>query len=204
MKEVNNFDQIKSLLDFDGKSIYLVWLVLRNKDGNTEAKGNNRNRTIKSYYFQDLKHFEEREQEIIEICKTFNCRAYICLNKKPLENVLFELQDNLTDRLRQMMHGQIIGINGMLDHSVMKASTKGDKLWIVDIDTLDENIINLIEKDINNARSTYPQNVITRIPTAHGVHIVTHPFNIVNTGVGRDIKREGLTLLYAYLDENKN
>ena len=59
MKEVNNFEQIKSLLDFDGKSIYLVWLVLRNKDGNTEAKGNNRNRTIKSYYFQDMKHFEE-------------------------------------------------------------------------------------------------------------------------------------------------
>ena len=201
MKEVNNFEQIKSLLDFDGKSIYLVWLVLRNKDGNTEAKGNNRNRTIKSYYFQDLKHFEEREQEIIEICKIFNCRAYICLNKKPLENVLFELQDNLTDRLRQMMHGQIIGINGMLDHAVMTAGTDGDKRWIVDIDTLDENIINSIEKDINDARSTYSQNVITRIPTAHGVHIVTHPFNIVNTSVGRDIKKEGLTLLYAYLDE---
>lgn len=204
MKEVNNFEQIKSLLDFDGKSIYLVWLVLRNKDGNTEAKGNNRNRTIKSYYFQDLKHFEEREQEIIEICKVFNCRAYICLNKKPLENVLFELQDNLTDRLRQMMHGQITGINGMLDHAVMTANTKRDKLWIVDIDTLDENIINSIEKNINNARSTYSQNVIARIPTAHGVHIVAHPFNIVSTGVGRDIKREGLTLLYAYLDENKN
>jgi hypothetical protein len=202
MKEVNNIEQIKSLLDFDGKSIYLVWLVLRNKDGNTEAKGNNRNRTIKSYYFQDLKHFEEREQEIIEICKIFNCRAYICLNKKPLENVLFALQDNLTDRLRQMMHGQIIGINGMLDHAVMTAGTNGDKRWIVDIDTLDENIINLIEKDINNARSTYSQNVIARIPTAHGVHIVAHPFNIVNTSVGRDIKREGLTLLYAYLEEN--
>jgi hypothetical protein len=124
------------------------------------------------------------------------------LNKKPLENVLFALQDNLTDRLRQMMHGQIIGINGMLDHAVMTAGTNGDKRWIVDIDTLDENIINLIEKDINNARSTYSQNVIARIPTAHGVHIVTHPFNIVNTSIGRDIKREGLTLLYAYLEEN--
>lgn len=201
MKEVNNFEQIKGLLDFDGKSIYLVWLVLRNKDGNTEAKGNNRNRTIKSYYFQDMEHFEERENEIIEICKIFNCRAYICLNKKPLENVLFAIQDNLTDRLRQMMHGQIIGINGMLDHAVMTASTGGDKRWIVDIDTLDENIINLIEKDINNARSIYQKNVIARIPTAHSVHIVTYPFNIVNTGVGRDIKREGLTLLYAYLDE---
>lgn len=74
MIEVNNFDKIKNLLKFDGKSIYLVWLVLRNKDGNTSAKGNNRNRTIKSYYFQDMDHFLEREQEIIDICRVFNCR----------------------------------------------------------------------------------------------------------------------------------
>lgn len=199
MKEVNNFEQIKSLLDFDGKSIYLVWLVLRNKDGNTSAKGNNRNRTIKSYYFQDMKHFEEREQEIIDICKMFNCRAYICLNKKPLENVFFEIQDNLTDRIRQFIHGQITGINGMLDHAVMKAGTDGNKRWIIDVDTLDENIINTFEEDINKARSSHDINVITRIPTAHGVHIVTHPFNINDTGVSRDVKKEGLTLLYAYL-----
>ena len=199
MKEVNNFEQIKNLLDFDGKSIYLVWLVLRNKDGNTSAKGNNRNRTIKSYYFQDMKHFEEREQEIIDICKMFNCRAYICLNKKPLENVFFEIQDNLTDRIRQFIHGQITGINGMLDHAVMKAGTDGNKRWIIDVDTLDENIINIFEEDINKARSGHDIIVITRIPTAHGVHIVTHPFNINDTGVSRDVKKEGLTLLYAYL-----
>lgn len=189
MKEVNNFEQIKSLLDFDGKSIYLVWLVLRNKDGNTSAKVNNRNRTIKSYYFQDMKHFEEREQEIIDICKMFNCRAYICLNKKPLENVFFEIQDNLTDRIRQFIHGQITGINGMLDHAVMKAGTDGNKRWIIDVDTLDENIINIFEEDINKARSSHDINVITRIPTAHGVHIVTHPFNINDTGVSRDVKK---------------
>ena len=146
-----------------------------------------------------MKHFEEREQEIIDICKMFNCRAYICLNKKPLENVFFEIQDNLTDRIRQFIHGQITGINGMLDHAVMKAGTDGNKRWIIDVDTLDENIINIFEEDINKARSSHDINVITRIPTAHGVHIVTHPFNINDTGVSRDVKKEGLTLLYAYL-----
>ena len=205
MIEVNNFEQIKNLIEFDGKSIYLVWLVLRNKDGNTKAKGNNRNRTIKSYYFQDLKHFEEREQEIIDICKMFNCRAYICLNNKPIENVLFEIQDNLTDRLRELMHGQTIGINGMLDHAVMKAGTDGDKRWIVDIDAdesgLDEEMIKHIEDDINTARSNFFKNVITRIPTAHGLHIVTYPFNTSDTKIGRDVKKAGLTLLYANLNE---
>ena len=78
MIEVNNFDKLASILDFDGKCVYIVWLVLRNKDGNTKAKGNNKNRTIKSYYFQDKEHFLQRKEEIIELCKIFNCPAYLC------------------------------------------------------------------------------------------------------------------------------
>jgi hypothetical protein len=127
------------------------------------------------------------------------------LNKNPIENVLFEIQDNLTDRLRELMHGQIIGINGMLDHAVMKAGTDGDKRWIVDIDAdesgLDEERIKHIEDDINTARSNFFKNVIARIPTAHGLHIVTYPFNTSDTKIGRDVKKAGLTLLYANLNE---
>jgi hypothetical protein len=85
--EVNNFDRISNLLSFDGKTIYLVWLVVRNKDKSTELKGNNRNRTIKSYYFTTKEHFESRWDEIIKLCKTFNCRAYIGINGKPLKSM---------------------------------------------------------------------------------------------------------------------
>ena len=74
---VNNFETIKNILNFDGKSVYLVWLVMRNKDGNTQAKGNNRNRTIKSYYFLTKEQLEARQEEIVKLCDLFNCRAYI-------------------------------------------------------------------------------------------------------------------------------
>lgn len=70
MKEVNNFDLIVPHLRFADnlKSIILVWVVKRNKDGNTEAKGNNKNRTIKSYHFQSLEHFLDKRDEIISLC----------------------------------------------------------------------------------------------------------------------------------------
>ena len=64
---VNNFESIKNILDFNGNSIYLVWLVMRNKDGNTQVKGNNRNRTIKSYYFISKEQFEARQDEITRL-----------------------------------------------------------------------------------------------------------------------------------------
>ena len=40
MKEIDNFDAIIPHLEFaeNLKSIILVWVVKRNKDGNTEAK----------------------------------------------------------------------------------------------------------------------------------------------------------------------
>ena len=199
MIEVNNFDKIKNLLKFDGKSIYLVWLVLRNKDGNTSAKGNNRNRTIKSYYFQDMDHFLEREQEIIDICRIFNCRAYICVNRKPLYNVLFEIEHNVMERIRQSIHGKVPTIHGILDHAVMKSGTEGRRIWVVDIDDKDENVLNDYIDKINNARSEHDNNVIDILPTAHGFHLITYPFDFRDIK-GVEIKKEGLTLLYACLE----
>lgn len=197
MKEINNFDKIlNELLDFDGSSVYLVHLISRAKDADST------NRTIKSYYFQNREHFESRQQEIIDLCKYFKCRAYICLNKKPIQNVLFEMQMAVTERMRQLFNGNTnFKISGLVDHSVMKAGSDGNKKWIIDVDTFDEDIINFIEQSVNEARSGFETNVITRIPTLNGVHIVTNPFNISDTGIGRDVKKEGLTLLYAHINE---
>ena len=131
MIEVNNFDRISNLLSFDGKTIYLVWLVVRNKDKSTELKGNNRNRTIKSYYFTTKEHFESRQDEIIKLCKTFNCRAYIGINGKPLKNVLYAMQQKLTEDIFQHLDNQPINLNGIIDHSVMKAGTAGNRKWVI-------------------------------------------------------------------------
>ena len=210
---VNNFEAIKNILNFDGKSVYLVWLVMRNKDGNTQAKGNNRNRTIKSYYFLTKEQLEMRQEEIIKLCDLFNCRAYIGINKKPMNKVLFQLQNTLTDYMQQYFGGNefIPNIHALVDSSVMKCGTEGRRMWIVDIDTKDRNQIEAIVRIINSCRSSFDCNVINELQTAHGVHLITHPFEIPqyeklineNTDIREfpEIKKEGLTLLYANLVE---
>lgn len=210
---VNNFEEIKNILNFDGKSVYLVWLVMRNKDGNTQAKGNNRNRTIKSYYFLTKEQLEMRQEEIIKLCDLFNCRAYIGINKKPMNKVLFQLQNTLTDYMQQYFGGNefIPNIHALVDSSVMKCGTEGRRMWIVDIDTKDRSQIEAIIRIINSCRSSFDCNVINELQTAHGVHLITHPFEIPqyeklineNTDIREfpEIKKEGLTLLYANLVE---
>ena len=210
---VNNFEKIKNILNFDGKSVYLVWLVMRNKDGNTQAKGNNRNRTIKSYYFLTKEQLEMRQEEIIKLCDLFNCRAYIGINKKPMNKVLFQLQNTLTDYMQQYFGGNefIPNIHALVDSSVMKCGTEGRRMWIVDIDTKDRNQIEAIVRIINSCRSSFDCNVINELQTAHGVHLITHPFEIPqyeklineNTEIREfpEIKKECLTLLYANLVE---
>lgn len=210
---VNNFEIIKNILNFDGKSVYLVWLVMRNKDGNTQAKGNNRNRTIKSYYFLTKEQLEMRQDEIIKLCDLFNCRAYIGINKKPMNKVLFQLQNTLTDYMQQYFGGNsfIPNIHALVDSSVMKCGTEGRRMWIVDVDMKDRTQIEYIVRIINSCRSSFDCNVINELQTAHGVHLITHPFEIPqyeklineNTDICEfpEIKKEGLTLLYANLVE---
>jgi hypothetical protein len=186
---------------------------MRNKDGNTQAKGNNRNRTIKSYYFLTKEQLEARQEEIIKLCDLFNCRAYIGINKKPMNKVLFQLQNTLTDYMQQYFGGNefIPNIHALVDSSVMKCGTEGRRMWIVDIDTKDRNQIEAIVRIINSCRSSFDCNVINELQTAHGVHLITHPFEIPqyeklineNTEIREfpEIKKEGLTLLYANLVE---
>ena len=202
MKEVNNFDVIIPYLNFDN-SIHLVWLVQRNKDGNSCGNKDNKNRTIKSYYFQSLQKLQEKKEEIINLCKQNNCRAYICMNAKPIIKVLFTLQGIIMDRLQeQLKSNSYLSLHGILDSAVMKSGSNGNKLWIVDIDTDDMLYMNEIAAYINSQRSGFTTNTITYFKTLNGFHLITHPFDcshLKEIYPDIEIKKEGLTLLYAYV-----
>lgn len=213
MIEIDNFEKIGKLLKFDMEHAYIVELVLRKKDGNTQAKGNNKNRTVKSYMFQSKKQWDDAHDEIVTLCKALNCRAYISLNRKSVMNILWDLNKNINERLRQLYHHNVTGLNGMVDSAVMKAAvdSRDERLWVVDVDSRDKDEVEAaLDCIMIRCVGTYENPVITAIPTAHGVHIITKPFDTRAFDIeyrldGRyekpEIKREALTLLYAYLHE---
>ena len=205
MKEVNNFDKLRQFLCNDTtfvndnkKSIIWIWVVMRAKD-NAEHK----ERTIKSYHIQSLGDFDYKKEEIIELCKRYHCRAYICVNPKPVLNVLFSLQSIVMENIKNEVNGgSSMLLKGMLDSAVMKSGSNGNKFWIIDVDSEDEEEHAIIFDRVNNAQSGYENNIIELVKTVHGVHFITHPFDTrVLEGTGVEAKKDGLTLLYAYLDK---
>ena len=204
MKEINNFDKLRQFLAEETtfaadnkKSIIWIWVVMRAKD-NAEHK----ERTIKSYHIQSLDDFDYKKDEIIELCKRYHCRAYICVNPKPVLNVLFSLQSIVMENIKNEVNGgSSMLLKGMLDSAVMKSGSNGNKFWVIDVDSEDAEEQTSIFNKVDNAQSGHDHNIIEQVKTVHGVHFITHPFDtrvLENTGV--EAKKEGLTLLYAYLD----
>ena len=204
MKEINNFDKLRQFLAEETtfaadnkKSIIWIWVVMRAKD-NAEHK----ERTIKSYHIQSLDDFDYKKDEIIELCHRYHCRAYICVNPKPVLNVLFSLQSIVMENIKNEVNGgSSMLLKGMLDSAVMKSGSNGNKFWIIDVDSEDAEEQTSIFNKIDNAQSGHDHNIIGQVKTVHGVHFITHPFDTrVLESTGVEAKKEGLTLLYAYLD----
>lgn len=204
MKEINNSDKLRQFLAEETtfaadnkKSIIWIWVVMRAKD-NAEHK----ERTIKSYHIQSLDDFDYKKDEIIELCHRYHCRAYICVNPKPVLNVLFSLQSIVMENIKNEVNGgSSMLLKGMLDSAVMKSGSNGNKFWIIDVDSEDDEEQSIIFNKVDNAQSGHDHNIIEQVKTVHGVHFITHPFDTrVLESTGVEAKKEGLTLLYAYLD----
>ena len=89
--EIDNFDEIKSILKFpDNDTFYDLQIIRRGKDHPNMAAAN---RTIKSYYISDEKDLDRLKDEIIDMCQFFGARAYIYPQPRSIQKtVLFQIQ----------------------------------------------------------------------------------------------------------------
>lgn len=202
-KIVDNIDKVVPLLDFEpgGRSLILVWVVSRHKDGNTTVKGSNRVRTIKSYHFQSKEHFLEKVDEIKQLCDMFNCRAYVCLNSKHLIKVLFRLLSIITDNIQGLMSSkQIISLRGTIDSAIMKTEgIKGHKFWLIDVDTKDDEVLKKVLDEVKSAQSGFENPVEAVLETVSGRHVITRPFDrrVLTSSDVVSLQTQCLALLYC-------
>ena len=183
---VNNFDLIRTLLKFEDKDdFYFLQIIQRKKDGNIVPSANSGYRTIKTYYIRSIEDFERRRPAIIQLCEQNHARAYINLNVRNAKEVALTAAKAYIDLVREDRCEQG---HRVYDHAcgvTPKAGIK--KKWIVDVDELTKEQVDIICKKICKCRSAYPMenldstifdNIIAEIPTAHGIHIITHGFDV--------------------------
>lgn len=182
---VNNFDLIRTLLKFDDKDdFYFLQIIQRKKDGNQVPSANNGYRTIKTYYIRSLEDFDRRKEAIIQLCEQNNARAYINLNVRSAKEVALEAAKAYIDLVREDRCHQG---HRVYDHAcgvTPKMTIK--KKWIVDVDDLTSEQIDIVCEKICKCRSARHynaindvyDNIIAQIPTVHGVHIITHGFDV--------------------------
>ena len=130
--------------------------------------------TIHTYYINSIDQLMKLEDEIINLCKFHNARAYINLNKRSYENLAFQTLKKVTDIIMNKDYSHV----KHAFNSVCGAysNTKSDKKWIVDIDYKNNREINKIVNMIDSLQPEGPK-FIDMIETKNGYHVITKSFN---------------------------
>ena len=202
---IDNFELIKSLLEFPNNDIYYHLQIIRRGKDHPELPA--KNRMIKSYFINDINDLDFYEQEIKKLCEIFGARAYINLAPKSIERTTLLQVKYLSQRVYDGDYKKI-----WKSWDTCAGEVKGEKpRWVVDIDSKDKFEILEIKRFINSLSAkilpmldtippTNRELVLTEIPTKNGIHLITKPFNLQQFKEKYpdiDIHKNNPTLLYC-------
>ena len=174
---IDNFIIFKSWFDKLEKpeEFYFVQIIQRKKDGNELPSYTSGARTLRSFYFFDLEHFEREEQHIKEICDNNNARAYFWVNVRNTKDIAFSCVKQFIELIEQGNTNQGLtvwdracGANQSKDH---------EKLWIIDIDKEQLEHRKAIVDALLKCRRNESNCVKYVIPTLNGEHWLSTKFD---------------------------
>ena len=198
---IDNFKQIKSLLEFPNDDIYYHLQILRRGKDHPELPA--ANRVIKAYFIIDINDLDFYEQEIKDLCKFFEARAYINLTPKSIKKTTMLQLKYLAQRAYEGDFKKI-----WKSWNTCAGEIKGEESrWVVDVD--DNTNSGDIKFFINNkceplslspGDGCFENKIISQIPTKSGYHLITKPFNLQQFKEKYpdiDIHKNNPTLLYC-------
>ena len=184
-----------------------IQLIRRGKDNPDMPAANY---TFKTYYIDSIELFDKYIGEIKQCCDLFRLRAYISVNVKSKIDLS---KKTLVKYAEMIALGEFKKPWRLCDHITSSLSGK-EKRWVVDIDDVNPDIIDLkllaIYDIIRSCTSKWDNPIVVEIPTKTGCHLITHPFNtyefekecqkrIKEIGEIPGIKKNHITLLYENL-----
>lgn len=191
---VNNFDQIRKLLDFSDEGSFYYLQILRRKKENPDLGSNSK--SVKDYRIRSLEHFDSLKDEIIGLCDFFNARASIRLNRRSYKNVAFKTLEKIVNQISQ---DDFTSVKYAYSKTMGANHNDKNKTWIIDVDDKWDQL----SKDILKAELSKVQpegdKVVAWIPSKAGFHVITKPFNLKEAQdlvKGLDIHKDNPTNLY--------
>jgi hypothetical protein len=186
---VNNFELIRSLLEFRTEDdFYFLQILQRKKDHNNgKVNGtNNNSRLIKAYYIDSLEKFDFITPEVIEMCNLFGARANINMNRRSYEKMAFHTLQKMSE---QLMHRDYKHIHTAFNTACGKHHAETDKLWLFDFDAGDEAYEETFMECMNGCRPDGDK-LFAKIPSRSGFHLLTRPFDLME--FSKRMKEAGL------------
>ena len=151
--EIDNFENVREMMKFDnpGDTIYFVQLMKRDKDNPGQHSPRNAAQYIKNYFFKSIDEFNAAEKEIKYLCASERARACIFLNPRSKAVI-----DKYTSNYLRRVHGNrdtamAIAAGRSFD-SVLEGPERS--ICFVDVDSADQNDINMTMKIIQDAGIT--------------------------------------------------
>lgn len=198
---INNFERIKSLLQFDNEDYFYYCQIIKRKKEN-EGLGSN-NFVAKSYYISSLEELERNKDEMICLAEHHKARVCINLNRRSFEKIAFNTLLKVTN---QLMNKDFKSIKKAYSSVCGLHSVEKNKIWIIDVDTKEkrkvveiEHFINLLHKKLVTKEEYH---VIDILETVNGYHIISNPFNMQDFSSEYptiDVHKDNPTILYANL-----
>ena len=191
--KIDNFDLIRSHLTFESDlDRYIVIILKKVKDENGRKYGvNETNRRIKTYFISSIDYFDKKIPVIKDLCESNNARAYILPQVRNNKECLINLMKITLENLEN----PTIKPDTLITSTFSGTHTSRDKKWIIDLDNSNmteypdvinpkliktwafeqvEDVIKKMLKGCGKANNDYYV-----VPTVHGKHIVTSPFDLI-------------------------
>ncbi len=194
---IDNFNLIKTFLmdRFPSEEcFYFLQLICRKKDNPLQSCSV---RVIKTYYIYNLDYLDTKKDEIIKICTENNARAYINLNCRNNKNVAFAMLKQVADAIFNQQYKHIATL---YDSCCGQTCSAKEKLWLIDIDNDDCDLVNKITTYVNSQKPETENKIKLIVPTVHGKHIFTTPFDRSKFGIefpNIDLHKDNPTVLYC-------
>ena len=164
---IDNISHIIPFLKFESEDDFYYLQILQRKKENETLNSNSR--VIKNYYIKSVDYLVDKYEEIKILCKVFNARASIRLNKRSFRKVAFKAMELTCNTLSNQTYGFVCK---SYDRASAQTHNDHKKKWILDVDST------IIDKDliphINDLKGT----ILSVLESRSGFHIITNPFRL--------------------------